>query len=94
MSAAGVFPPSSVAGGGVGGPGGGGVDDDLGHGDLVGLALARLDDLLRRLVVDGVEDQLRHREEHAQAVGDLRGNKDREAHSTVSTLPVDSCMNV
>jgi hypothetical protein len=44
------------------------VDDDLGHGDLVGL----LDDLLRGLVVDGVEHYLRHREHHAQPVGDLQ----------------------
>ena len=76
--------PAGAGGGGVGAgaPGGGGrVDDNLGHGDLAGLALARLDDLLRGLVVDGVEDQLRHREEHAQPVGDLRGHKEAETVS-------------
>ena len=40
------------------------VDDDLGHGDLVCLALARLDDLLGGLVVDGVQDHLRPSKEH------------------------------
>jgi hypothetical protein len=40
------------------------VDDDLGHGDLVCLALACLDDLLGGLVVDGVQDHLRPCEEH------------------------------
>ena len=47
------------------------VDDHLRHGDLVGLALACLDDLLGGLVVDGVEDQLCQREQHPQPVGDL-----------------------
>jgi hypothetical protein len=47
------------------------VDDDLGHGNLVCLALPRLDDLLGGLVVDGVEDHLRHREQNTQPVGDL-----------------------
>jgi hypothetical protein len=54
------------------------VDDDLGHGDLVRLALARLDDLLRGPVVHGVEDQLRHRQQHAQPVGDLQANRRME----------------
>ena len=40
------------------------VDDDFGHGDLICLALAHLDDLLGGLVVDGVQDHLRHSEEH------------------------------
>jgi len=40
------------------------VDDDFGHGDLVCLALAHLDDLLGGLVVDGVQDHLRPSEEH------------------------------
>ena len=52
------------------------VDDDLGHGDLVCLAPARLDDLLGGLVVDGVEDHLRHREQNAQPVGDLHETDD------------------
>jgi len=47
------------------------VDDHLRHGDLVRLALACLDDLLGVLVVDGVQDQLTQREQHAQPVGDL-----------------------
>jgi hypothetical protein len=45
---------------------------DLGHGNLVGLALARLKDLLGGFVVDGVEHNLRHRKQHAEAVGDLQ----------------------
>jgi hypothetical protein len=53
----------------VGGPAA--VDDHLRHGDLARLALACLHDLLGVLVVDGVQDQLRQREQHAQPVGDL-----------------------
>ena len=61
----------AVAGAGVGCAAVLAVDDDLGHGDLVGLALAGLDDLLRRFVVDDVQDHLSHREQHTQPVGNL-----------------------
>jgi hypothetical protein len=54
----------------VGGPAA--VDDHLRHGDLARLALACLHDLLGVLVVDGVQEQLRQREQHAQPVGDLQ----------------------
>lgn len=49
------------------------VDRDVGHGEVVGgLAPALLDDPLRGLVVRGVQDQLRHRQQRAQPVGDLQ----------------------
>ena len=65
----------AVAGTGAGGVAVLAVDDDVGHGYVVGLALAGLKDLLRRLVVDGVQNHLPDSEHDTQPVGDLHEKK-------------------